>query len=42
MNILYTEIPKYMLKFDSKDFLKNTPVSNQKHQQGFHPVLPKH
>lgn len=32
MNILYIEILKYVLKFDSKDFLKNTPVSNQKHQ----------
>lgn len=32
MNILYTEIPKYVLKCDSKDFLKNIPVSNQKHQ----------
>lgn len=30
-NILYVEMPKYVLNFDSKDLLKNTPVANQKH-----------
>lgn len=37
MNILHREIPKYVLKFDSRDFPKTTPLSNQKHQESFYP-----